>query len=156
MQRLHIVLALLVAATPATGLAQTAPGPGMPAPSAQMIQAHAAAKTAAYNDLSADHRAKVQSIADRFNSGAIGRDDAISQIDAILTPAEKQAVLEEARKVHEQMRKDHPDGTMGPGGPPPAGAPPRPMHGPPDAGHFLLAVSATPERLHDAMGMPPH
>jgi hypothetical protein len=115
---------------------------------AQFEQARTQAKTAAFNDLSADHRAKVQAIIDRVQSGSLDPRDAGSQIDAILTPAESQAVLGEAQKLRDAMRQlfaaQGGGGFSGqrPGGE--AGAHRGGMNRKPDAGRFLLMVSRQP------------
>ena len=96
-----------------------------------MEQARAQAKTAAFNDLSADHRAKVQAILAQVQSGSLEPQDAASQIDAVLSPSESQAVLGEAQKMRDAMQK-----AFGNDGPP-RGM----MNRKPDAGRVLLMLS---------------
>jgi hypothetical protein len=122
-----------------------------------MQQARDTAKTAAFNDLSADHRTKVQSIVDQFNKGSLSRDDAANQIDAVLSPDETKAVLTENQKFRDSMHQMFANngGGMGAGGM--QGH--QPMQGQrndrkPDAGRFLLMVSASPDALRQ--GGPPH
>lgn len=103
---------------------------------AQMEQLRTQYKTAVLNDLSADHRAKVQAILAQVQSGSLDPRDASGQIDGILSPAETQAVLGEAQKLHDAMRKamaqaqaQHHRGMAG--------------HKP-DAGRFLMMLSMPP------------
>lgn len=69
-----------------------------------MQQIRATAKTNAFNALSAQHRTQVQKTIDQFNAGSIDRDTAASQIDAVLTPGESQAVLAAQSKMRDAMR----------------------------------------------------
>jgi hypothetical protein len=124
---------------------------------AQMMQARDAAKTSALNDLSPDHRSKVQGIVDQFNKGSLSREDAATQIDGVLSPAESNAVLGEEQKFRDSMRQMFPSngGGMGPG----AAADHPQMQGQhgdrkPDAGRFLLMLSASPDALRQ--GGQPH
>ena len=151
MKILSIPAVALVALLPlAAAAADPAPGPGggpPPEMRAQFEKNRAAAKTAAFAALGADHRAQVQAIVDRVNAGTLTDPvDATKQIDAILTPDETKAVLAERDKLAATMHPDH-MGAPPPGGPPPG------MHGPAnvDAGHFLLRVSVTPERARELM-----
>jgi hypothetical protein len=98
------------------------------------MQARDQAKTAAFNDLSADHRAKVQAIVAQYNNGSIQRDDAVKQIDAVLTPDETKAVLGEEQKMHDAMRQAFAGNPRSNGG----------HRRAPDAGRFLLMLSASP------------
>ena len=82
------------------------------------------------NDLSADHRAKVQAIVTQVQNGSLDPRSGATQIDAILSPAESQAVLSEAQKLHDTMRK----AMQNPG-------PPHPMHRKRDAGRFLMMLN---------------
>jgi hypothetical protein len=117
----------------------------------QMQQLRDTTKTAAFNDLSAADRAKVQAIIDRVNNGQLtDLRAAADQIDAAISPAESKAVLAERDKMMQSMRASFPrrDG-MGPGpngqngGPGPNGGPgagaPGPNAGPngaaPNADH---------------------
>lgn len=68
-------------------------------PPPQFQQAREAAKTAALNDLSPDHRAKVQAIAQQVQSGSLSVQDAAKQIDGILSANETQAVLSEQQNL---------------------------------------------------------
>ena len=122
-----LATAILPFAT-ATTLAQTPPEGPPPAVRAQMQQLHDSAKTNAFNALSADHRARVQAILDQVNAGSLDRRAAATQIDAILSPGESQAVLNEQKKMRDAMRayfaqNPPPGGTGqraergGPGGP---------------------------------------
>ena len=142
---------------------------------AQMQAAHDAAKTAAFNALSAADRAKVQAIVDQINNGQLtDLRAAAQQIDAALTPAETTAVLAQRDKLMQTMRANmppRPDGA-GPNGPPPNGAAPNgpppngaapngppPNGGPNNADHphrgfggksaggFLLRLAVSPEKM---------
>lgn len=126
-------------ASPIAAFAQMAPpdgppqGPPPPEMRAQFEQARAQAKTAAMNDLSVDHRAKVQAILAQVQSGSLDPRQASSQIDAILSPAESQAVLGEAQKMHDAMHKAMQNA-----------GPPRHMNRKPDAGRFLMMLNFNP------------
>jgi hypothetical protein len=100
--RIFTCAVALAIGAPLTALAQMGPGDGPPP---QFVQIRDNAKTAAFNDLTPDHRAKVQAIADRAAGGSLDREDAAKQIDAILTPAEAQAVLGEQQKMRDAMRQ---------------------------------------------------
>ncbi len=111
----------------------------------QIQQIRSDAKTAAFNALSADHRSRVQSIIDQFNSGSLDRDTAASQIDGVLTPSESQAVLAQQTKMRDALRaafaQSGQSGSTGQGGwHRPGGA--RGTHRPPDAGRTLLMLGA--------------
>lgn len=143
----HIVFAAALAAmlSPLAVLAQGAPPPPDGAPQgpppemrAQFEQLRTQYKTAVLNDLSADHRAKVQAILAQVQSGSLDPRDASGQIDGILSPSETQAVLGEAQKLHAAMQKamaqaqaqaQHHRGMAG--------------HKP-DAGRFLMMLSMPP------------
>lgn len=133
--------------SPVAALAQTAPpdapppsGPPSPEMRAQFEQMRSQYKTAALNDLSADHRGKVQAILAQVQSGSLDPRDASKQIDGILSQSEAQAVLGEAQKMHDAMRK-----AMAGGAPPPhAGGM---MHRKPDAGRFLMMLSMPPRPM---------
>lgn len=128
----HIIVTAALAALlyPGTVLAQQPPPDAPPPPQmrAHMEQLRSQAKTAAFNDLSADHRAKVQAILQKVQGGSLDPRAASEQIDALLTPAESQAVLAEMQKMHDAMKKAL------------ANAPHRTMRKP-DAGHALLMLS---------------
>lgn len=123
---------------PAAALAQMEPPggpPGGPPPEFQKIRQQYG--TAALNDLSADHRAKVQAIIAQVQNGSLDPRTASSQIDAILTPDESKAVLGEAQKARAAMEQAF---AANGGGPP---------HRPnnrrtPDAGRALLMLSMPP------------
>jgi hypothetical protein len=151
------VLALVAAAgLPLAACAQQSnAGENGPPPEvrAKFQQAHDAAKTAAFNDLSPASRAKVQAIIDQVNNGQLtDLRAAADQIDAALTPAESKAVLGERDKMMQTMRADmppRPDGAgpnMGPG---PSGAPPNADHPKrhATAGRFLLQLGVSREKM---------
>lgn len=128
-------------------------GPGSP----DMQQARDEAKAAAMNDLTVDHRTAVQTIVQNFDAGSVSMSDAAGQIDALLTSGENKAVLAEAQKFMETMRQARPEGGPpggGMGGPPPPGGGFHHNHKP-DAGRFLLMVSASPDALRQALPSPP-
>jgi hypothetical protein len=153
------VLALFVATgLPLAACAQQSGNAAENGPPPALIQARAAAKTAAFNDLSASDRAKVQAIIDQVNNGQLtDLRGAASQIDAILSPAETKAVLAERTKMMESFRANmpaRPDGA-GPGGPGPNGGPPNGAPG--DGGHrggnhagrFLLQLGVSPDKMRE-------
>ena len=134
-------------------LAQTPPDQGPPpAVRQQLEQLHATAKTNAFNALSADHRAKVQAIIDQVNAGTLDRRDAGTQIDAILSPNEKTAILAEGKKMRDAMHQffaqnPPPGGGMGPGpNGPPNGQFGNRAHRTPSAGRMLLMLGANHKR----------
>ena len=138
-------------------LAQTPPEGPPPAVRQQLEQLHATARTNAFNALSADHRAKVQSIVDQVNAGTLDRRDAATQIDAILSPDEKTAVLAEGKKMREAMRtyfaqNPPPGGTMGAGPNGPGGQNANRPHRTPSAGRTLLMLGAN--RMQHRGGTP--
>ena len=119
-----------------------------------MEKARADAKTAALNDLSADHRKRVQAVVDQVNNGTTtDLAAAAGQIDAILSSAESKAVLGERDKMIQTFRANAPDGSQGgprPGGPP-SGGPQGGLRNQ-SAGRFLLRVSISPERMRELRG----
>jgi hypothetical protein len=156
----------LAACAQQSNAAENGPSPEV---RAQMQQARDNAKTAAFNDLSAADRAKVQAIINQVNNGQLtDLRAAAQQIDAAITPAEAQAVLAERTKMTAAFRANRPQG-MGPnggpgagpnGGPGPNGAPGangehRGFGGRSQtAGRFLLQLGVSPEKmkqLRDAM-----
>jgi hypothetical protein len=153
----------LALAIPSAVLAQgMAPSGGGQMPP-EVQQARDNAKTAAFNDLSADHRAKVQAIVDKFNSGSLSMQDAGTQIDGVLTPDESKSVLGEQEKFRDAMRQAFANGNGGNGGGPPGsggGFHGGGMHGggdrKPDAGRFLLMMSASQDALRNAMSSGQH
>jgi hypothetical protein len=100
-----------------------------------MDQARKQAQTDAYNALSADHRAKVQSIVSQMESGTLSPERATVQIEDLLTPEESKAVSARAAQFHSTMRSI-------------MESMPTPSPRPEDAARFLLMVSGKP-------GMPP-
>jgi hypothetical protein len=122
---------------------------------AQMQQARDTAKTAAFNDLSAANRAKVQSVIDGVNNGKqTDLRAAAEQIDAALTPAETKAVLAERDKMMQSLRANMPPRPDGANGPGPNGGPPRGGgmfggRGGNDAGRFLLSIGVSREKMHE-------
>lgn len=140
----HFFAAIALAAliSPLGALAQDLPPgapdgpPQIPPPPqmrAQLEQARTQAKAASLSDLSADHRAKVQAIIAKVQNGSLDPRDASTQIDALLTPAESQAVLAQAQKMHDAMKKAIANAP-----------PPHRMNRKPDAGRFLIMVSLPP------------
>ena len=169
MKRIVFSLALALGFAPLAVGAQGYPSGG-PSPEmrAKMEAARGDAKTASFNALSADHRAKVQAIVDKFNSGATADPrEAASQIDAVLTPDEVKAVLAQRQTLRDAMRTAFAQNggtTGGAQGAPGTGAAATTggrggdeakehmeHGGQADAGRFLLGVSADPEKLHAAM-----
>lgn len=143
-----LVLAL-AAAMPLSACAQTAQAQSQdgppPAVRAQMQQARDSAKTAAFNDLSTDHRARVQSIVDGINNGTqTDLRAAGTQIDAILSPDEQKAVLAERDKMMTTIRANMPQG--GPNG---QGGNPNGTRRANDAGRFLLQLSVSREKMRE-------
>ncbi|HEV8022083.1 MAG TPA: hypothetical protein VGP41_12505 [Candidatus Lustribacter sp.] len=151
-----LLLALCAAfAMPFAAVAQPAPpmqgGPPSPQQRAAMEKARADAKVAAYQALTPAHVTSVNAIVAQVAAGSLDRRTASGQIDALLTPDEKTAVMAAASKSFAAMRA----AMAGPGGPPPpnaaGGPPPGPpgaggppgggRFGPPSAGRFLLMVS---------------
>ncbi len=147
------LLALALAATmPLSACAQSAQAQSQDGPPpevrAQMQQARDSAKTAAFNDLSADHRAKVQSVVDAVNNGTqTDLRAAATQIDGILSAGESKAVLGERDKMMQTMRANMPNG--GPGRGPDGQGNPNGMHRANDAGRFLLQLSVSREKMRE-------
>jgi hypothetical protein len=142
----------LAACAQQSNAAQNGPSPEI---RAQMQTARDGAKTAAFNDLSAGSRAKVQAIVDQVNNGQLtDLRAAAQQIDAALTPAESKAVLGERDKMMQTMRANmppRPDGAA-PNGPPPNGGPnngdhPRGFGRMSTPGGFLLRLAVSPEKM---------
>ena len=161
-----MALALAAFISPLAVLAQTSPDSNGPPPEmrAKMEQMRTDAHTSAYAQLSADHRTKVQAIVDQFNAGKLDHKTASQQIDAVLSPAESANLLKQAQSFHDSMRSmmgGPPPGAPGPPGAPQNGPPPQGgqamgehHHHTPDAGRFLLMVSASPDKLYE--GRPEH
>ncbi|HEV3153501.1 MAG TPA: hypothetical protein VGZ02_06845 [Candidatus Baltobacteraceae bacterium] len=115
------------------------------------------------NLLSADHRAKVQSVVDSFNAGNLSMCQAAEKIAGVLSPAESAQVLAQEQKMRESLGPPPPpmpppgmppqQMQPGPGAPPPHEMPPPhvEMHfvrmtgkHRPDAGEVVLMLSAIP------------
>lgn len=147
-----ITLALL--AVPVAASAQGFPGM-TPELQAQMQTLRDTAKTNSFNALSADHRTKVQAIITQFNNGSLAMPDAVTQIDAVLAPAESAAVIAQGQAFRDAMRKAFSDANGGSPPPAPQGRPPgaggQGPRRPPDAGRVLLQVAASPDALRAAM-----
>jgi hypothetical protein len=146
MKRLLLLALCAAIAMPLAAFAQPAPsmqgGPPTPEQRAAMEKARADAKVAAYQALTPAHVTSVSAIVAQVAAGTLDRRAAGGQIDALLTPDEKTAVMAAANKSFAAMRS----AMGGPGGPPPpqagAGGPPGGgRFGPPSAGRFLLMVS---------------
>jgi hypothetical protein len=154
MKKVLPVFALLVATgLPLAACAQQGGNAAGGGPPPAVIQARADAKTAAFNDLSAPDRAKVQAIIDQVNNGQLTDLKAASQqIDAILSPTESTAVLGERTKMMDTMRANmpaRPEGA-GPGAPGPNGGPPGGgMHRKSTAGGFLLQLGVSREKMRE-------
>jgi hypothetical protein len=123
---------------------------------AQLQTLRDTAKTTSFNALSADHRTKVQAIVTSFNSGSVSIADAVTQIDAVLTPSESAAVLAAGQTMRDAMRKaisDANGGSPPPGrqGPPPGAGGGQGQRRPPDAGRILLQLAASPDALRAAV-----
>jgi hypothetical protein len=163
--KLHssVLAVALLAAMPLGASAQVnAQAGGAPPPElrAKIDQARGEAKTAAFNGLSPDHRAKVQAIVDQINAGKLtDLRAAVQQIDGILTPDEAKAVLGERDKmmaaIHGAMPQNQgaPGAGPGPGGPGAAtggehqGPPGGMMRNRNDAGRVLLQLSVSRETM---------
>jgi hypothetical protein len=168
MKRAIVIVALCASAlVPALAWAQQGPPPGPPGPMgadgrpspspamrAAMEQARAGAKAAAFAALTPAHATGVQAILQQASAGTLDRRAAAQQIDALLTPDERAAVLAAGDKARRDMRAAMRGSDVPPppaGGPPPAaGAPPGPppdgrgTFGPPTAGRLLLMLSLAP------------
>ncbi|MBV8751183.1 MAG: hypothetical protein JO103_15855 [Candidatus Eremiobacteraeota bacterium] len=151
---LPVLAVVLAAGLPLSACAQQSNaqenGPPGPPPEvrAQMQKARDDAKTAAFNDLSAADRAKVQSVIDQLNNGQLtDLRAAAQQIDAAITPAEQKAVLGERDKMVQTIRANMPANV--PGGPPRGseGGMRGAMHN--DAGFFLLQLGVSREKMHE-------
>jgi hypothetical protein len=106
-------------------------------------------KAAVMADLSADHRAQIQKIADGVNAGTdTDLAAAMQQVDAILSPAEVKAVLGERDKMSAAMvalRAQYaPNAAAGQGG---ARRPGGGMMRSKDPGRFVLMVNLSNERM---------
>jgi hypothetical protein len=160
------LFALLACAVPLEASAQPALSQdgGPPADVQQkMDAARNSARDASLAALSDDHRAKVQAVVDQFDAAGstttVG--DASKAIDAVLDKNESAAVLAQQQKMRAAMRaafsadSGGPGGGMGPGGFGGRGG--RGGFGrgggnrAPDAGRFLLSVTASQDRYRAAM-----
>jgi hypothetical protein len=149
LRMLALVLATgcsLAACAQSSNAQSTGNGPS-PEMRAKMQQIRDDTKAAAYNDLSAGDRAKVQAIIDQVSSGKqTDIKAAVQQIDAAITPVEAKAVVAEGAKMMAQYK---------------TAAPPRPDATPNaarrggmarmmnDAGAILLTVSVSREKLRE-------
>ena len=154
------IAAALAVAIPFTVLAQPTPAPGAPpaggpppAAWSEMQKARDDTRAAAFDDLTPEHRAQVQSIVDRVNAGTLtDLGDASRQIDAVLTPDESKAVLAERAKMRDAMRAQMAQNGGPPGGGRWSGRNGRMRSGRAgarsnDAGAFLLDLAVTPDRM---------
>jgi len=148
----NFVLAAALAAMCLTGCARNQASDDGSAASpemrAQMQAARSAAKSASLAELSDDHRAKVEAVAQKFDDGSLELEDATTQIDAILSTSESQAVLAEQKKMRDALRAAAAAG---------GGSGSRNGFGgrrPPDAGRFLLSVLASPDKYREAIRRP--
>ena len=154
MRTIVLALTLLLCMAPVAAAAQGFPGM-TPEQQAQVQTLRDTAKTSSFNALSADHRTKVQAIVTQFNSGSVSIADAVTQIDAVLTPDESKAVIAAGQTMRDGMRKMYEDANGG--SPPPGrqGRPPGAGGGQgrrrPDAGRILLQLAASPDALRAAM-----
>jgi hypothetical protein len=144
-------LALGLALAPVMASAEPSPGSGGPSPElrAKFDQLRADAKTNSLKALSADHQSKIQAIVGGFNAGSVTPTDAIAQIDAILTPDESKAILDQSQKLRDARKALRP-ADAGPA-PERANADKPKADATPDAGRILLSFLASPEKLREAM-----
>ena len=144
-------LALGLALAPVMASAQPGPGPGGPSPElqAKFDQLRADARTNSLKALSADHQTKIQPIIAGFNAGTVTPTDAIAQIDAILTPDESKAILDQNQKMRDARKALRP-ANAGPS-PERANADKPKVDAAPDAGRTLLSLLASPEKFREAM-----
>jgi Spy/CpxP family protein refolding chaperone len=149
---LAIAGALFALALPSAGFAQEGPPAGGPGAGmfAQFQKLRDDTKTAALNDLTPDHRAKVQAIFAQEQSGQLDPRDAATQIDAILTPDEAQKVLGEQQKMRDairtQMQANGGDGGFGGNGGSHMGGSRMGGQRKPDAGRFLSMLARPPRQ----------
>ena len=154
MRNIFLVLLFAACALPIAAPAQFMPNL-TPEQQAQVMQVRADAKTASFNALSADHQTKVQAVITQFNNGSVAIADAATQIDAILTPDESKAVLDQGQKMRDATRKIRESANGG--SPPPGGMQGRSggagqgQRRAPDAGRILLQIAASPDALRAAM-----
>lgn len=162
MKYTYLALALSLVLAPVTASAQPGPGPGGMPPElrAKFEQVRADAKANSLKALGADHQTKIQAIVDGFNAGTTALPDAVTQIDAVLTPDESKALLDQEQKMRDNLtalRPPNADAPAGAPGGPPGGGPggDRPRGGgmapKADAGRYLLQLLATPEKWREAV-----
>jgi hypothetical protein len=154
MRYILLAFALVAALVPAAAAAQTSPGLGPPPPGggpppdrARFEQFRADAKANALKALSADHQTNIQAIVNSLTAGSLTPRDAIAQIDALLSPDESKAILDQEQKVRGAMVAARDGSSTNPN--PPAAAP-GPSHGQgakPDAGRFLLRLLLSPVQM---------
>jgi hypothetical protein len=156
MQRYLVALALCAVAIPAAALAQSAPNAAphpRPSLSPEMRSALDALRKAkrdeVYAKLSSDHRARVEAIVGRVNSGSLTDvRDAARQIDSVLSYDEGRAI-ERSGGMHEQGMREH--GGPGMGGP---GSMHGDWHGAPPPNGAAPAPGANGAPMRTAMGGP--
>lgn len=149
MRNIFLALLFAVCALPVAAPAQFMPSL-TPDQQAQIMKLRADTKTNAFNALSADHQTKVQAVITQFDSGSVSMADAVTQIDAILSPDESKAVIAQGQQMNDAMRKifESANGGSPPPGPPGGG---QGQRRPPDAGRILLRLAASPDALRAAM-----
>ena len=141
----------LAACTQSSNAQENGGGPNGLSPEvrAKMQQLRDTTKAAAYNDLSAADRAKVQGNIDQVSNGQqTDLKAAVKQIDASLTPDEAKAIMVERDKWVAQVRTmmpPRPDAGASPG----AGRRGGGMNRLKDPGAFLLTLSVTPQKLRE-------
>jgi len=154
MRTFLFAITLALFAAPVAAAAQGFPGM-TPELQAHMQTLRDTAKTNSFNALSADHRTKVQAIVTQFDTGSLAMADAVTQIDAVLTPTESAAVIAQGQAFRDARRKAFTDANGG--SPPPSREGRRPGAGgqgqrrTPDAGRILLQLGASPDALRAAM-----
>ena len=141
---LAVTCALVLAPVVATAQVFTTFGPGAgevrvfgPSPElrAKMDAARKQARTDALSALTPEHRAKVESIVSRLDSGALSPERATVQIEDLLTPEESKALAQREQQFHEKMRSIME-----------SMPPPRPRSE--DAARYLMMISGKfPEQL---------
>ena len=157
MRNIFLVLLFAACALPIAAPAQFMPNL-TPDQQAQVMKLRADSKTASFNALSADHQTKVQAVITQFDNGSLSIADAVTQIDAIVTPDESKAVIAESQQMRDAMRKIFESANGG--SPPPGGMQGRSGGGQgqrraPDAGRILLQLGASPDALRAAMQQQP-
>jgi len=143
MKALPVLAILMATGLPLAACAQQS-ADAAAGPSPAIVQARAAAKTAAFNDLGETDRAKVQAVIDQVNGGQLtDMRAAAQQIDAILTPSESTAVLAERTKMMQTIRANMPARPDGAG---PSAATHKSTS---SVGRFLLQLGVSPEKLRE-------